>query len=354
MSSGSADAEIRAQVQRYYGEVLQGSADLQTSACCAAGAPPPRVARALARVHEEVQARFYGCGFPFPDLLEGRVVLDLGCGAGRDVYVLAQLVGPTGRVIGLDMTPAQLEVARRHLEHHVALFGYAEANVRFEQGLIEDLSFLEDESVDVIVSNCVINLSPRKDLVLAEAFRVLRQGGELYLSDVHCDRRLPASVAQDPLLYGECLGGALYDFDFEQLCRAVGFRDPRVVSRSPIALQREELRQKVGTARFSSVTHRLLKLTGLEARCEDYGQLAIYRRPIEGSEALWWLDDHHAFELGRPERVCGNTAAMLQDTRYGQCFDVLGDRSTHYGPYPCGPTLAAGQYAAAAPAAACC
>src|SRR5207247_10187352 len=94
------------------------SAELKTAACCAAEAPPPHIARALERVHPEVLERFYGCGTPLPPALEGATVLDLGCGTGRDCYVLAQLVGPGGRVIGIDMTPGQLDVARRHLQYH--------------------------------------------------------------------------------------------------------------------------------------------------------------------------------------------------------------------------------------------
>jgi arsenite methyltransferase len=106
-------------IQRYYGEVLKSTEDLQTSACCIGEAPPPHITAALQHVHEEVKARFYGCGSPIPLALEGTRVLDLGCGTGRDCYVLSQLVGPTGSVIGVDMTEGQLAVARKHLDYHV-------------------------------------------------------------------------------------------------------------------------------------------------------------------------------------------------------------------------------------------
>ncbi|WP_269475740.1 methyltransferase domain-containing protein [Streptomyces gossypiisoli] len=125
-------------VKDYYGKVLASSADLKTSACCTNAAPPPHIAAALGRVHEEVLDRFYGCGSPIPPALEGATVLDLGCGSGRDAYVLAQLVGPTGRVIGVDMTDEQLAVARRHTDWHAQRFGYA--NVEFRRGYIEDLA----------------------------------------------------------------------------------------------------------------------------------------------------------------------------------------------------------------------
>ncbi len=128
-----------------------------------------------------------------PEVLEGYKVLDLGCGAGRDCYIISKLVGPTGRVVGVDMTSEQLETARRHVNFHTHKFGFSEPNVEFKQGYIEKLDDidLEDNYFDCIVSNCVINLSPDKDAVLREAYRVLKPGGELYFSDVYTDRRLP-------------------------------------------------------------------------------------------------------------------------------------------------------------------
>lgn len=347
-------------VKTYYGETLSGSSDLKTTACCAGGAPPAHIVAALANVHDEVSTRFYGCGFPIPHALTGQTVLDLGCGTGRDVYVLAQLVGEEGRVIGIDMTEAQLDVARKTMGWHADRFGYKTANTRFVHGHIEDLRAcgLDDASVDVVVSNCVVNLSTEKHRVLAEAFRVLKPGGELYLSDVVVDRRLPADVGRDPLLFAECLGGAPYVGDFLSLSRAAGFRDPRLMSRSPIAIHDDEIARKVGAARFTSATYRLFKLNNLDERCEDYGQLATYKGGITGAEHLFWLDDHHAFERGRPERVCANTAHMLRDTRFAAFFDVAGDLSTHFGEFPCLPTMAAQQHAAlktgASSSGACC
>ncbi len=348
-------ADLQAFVRDYYGRQLASSADLKTNACCASGAPPTWLAARLAAVHPDVSDRFYGCGFPIPHALDGATVLDLGCGTGRDVFVLAQLVGASGQVHGVDMTDDQLALARRTADWHAERFGHPTPNTHFHLGYIEDLAALgfEDESVDVIVSNCVVNLSPVKAQVLAEALRVLRPGGELYLSDVVVDRRLPPDVATDPLLYAECLGGAMYRADFERLARRVGFLDPRVVSEAPIAIFNAAIAAKVGAARFTSVTYRLFKLAGLDDQCEDYGQTATYRGGIEGAEALFWLDDHHAFERGRPERVCGNTAAMLADTRFAPFFDVHGDRATHFGAYPCGPTMAAGQHAPVVGAACC-
>ena len=149
-------------VQDYYGKQLQHSDDLKTSACCDITQIPAWLKPVLANIHPEVLSRYYGCGLVCPPLLEGCRVLDLGCGTGRDVYAIAQLVGATGSVVGVDMTPEQLDVARQHQDYHRDVFGYD--NIQFLHGFIERLDELELEahSFDVIISNCVVNLSPDK------------------------------------------------------------------------------------------------------------------------------------------------------------------------------------------------
>ncbi len=345
------DAALDA-VRHYYGEVLKSSSDLQTSACCLAEAMPRHLAALLGDIHPEVRDRFYGCGSPLPPGLEGATVLDLGCGSGRDCYLLSRLVGPAGRVIGIDMTDEQLAVANRHVDYHATKYGYA--NVDFRQGYIEDLASagIADASVDVVVSNCVLNLSPDKHRVFREIFRVLKPGGELYFSDVFADRRIPTSLAQDPLLLGECLGGALYIEDFRRLMAQTGCADARVISSTPLDIHNPEIEQKIGFVRFHSMTIRAFKLD-LEDRCEDYGQIATYLGTLPEHPHHFVLDDHHRFESGRPMLVCGNTADMLQRTRYAPHFSISGERNTHFGLFDC-TTPALGQNSSAGAAPACC
>ena len=158
--------------------------------------------------------------------LTGATVVDLGCGTGRDVYVLSKLVGPTGRVIGVDMTPEQLAVAQKYQDEQAEKFGFEHSNVEFKAGFIEDLEELgiEDGTVDLVVSNCVINLTPFKDQVFSEIYRVLKPGGELYFSDVFCDRRMSDELRADPVLRGECLGGAMYIDDFRRMLAKHGWK----------------------------------------------------------------------------------------------------------------------------------
>jgi len=327
------EGEVKADVREYYGETLQGSKDLQTNACCDTDQMPRYIRDSLALVHDEVLMKYYGCGLVVPTELEGKTILDLGSGAGRDVYVLSKLVGEHGKVIGVDMTPAQLEVARSHQDYHAKQFGYAKSNVEFYEGDIEklDLLPLEDNSIDIIVSNCVINLAHDKRAVLKQAHRLLKEGGEMYFSDVYADRRVPLELQQDKVLYGECLSGAMYWNDFQNLSKEVGFFDPRIVEDRRLTIENPLLEERIGNIKFYSVTYRLFKLAGLEPACEDYGQSVVYKGTIPHNKNAFFLDAHHFIETGKQFAVCGNTYDMLNNTRFKEHFEFYGDRSKHFG-----------------------
>ena len=329
-------------VKEYYGRTLQGSADLKTDACCDLDAIPPHIRAVLGEIHPEVTARYYGCGLVVPEKLEGTHVLDLGCGTGRDVFALAKLVGPKGSVTGVDMTAEQIGLAREHEQWHAERFGYAAPNTRFLDGYIEGLDQLDIEpgSLDIIVSNCVINLSPDKEAVLKGAYRLLKPGGEIYFSDVYADRRLDPALRDDPVLLGECLAGALYWNDFLTLAKQTGFADPRLVTDRPLAIGDPAIAEKLGGASFHSATYRLFKIEGLEPACEDYGQAVIYRGGVPHAEHRFTLDNHHVIEKGRIFPVCGNTFRMLKESRFAPHFEFIGDFGTHYGIFPgCGTNI---------------
>jgi SAM-dependent methyltransferase len=340
MASSTDTSSTLGTVREYYGTTLSSSADLRTDACCDASSVPQALRPLLARIHPEVLSRYYGCGLVVPPLLEGLRVLDLGCGSGRDVVLLAQLVGPSGAVVGVDMTPEQLAVARRYQQHHADQFGFA--NVEFLEGRIEQLDELplEPGSFDLVISNCVVNLSADKLAVLNGVRRLLKSGGEFFFADVYADRRVPVALRHDPVLYGECLSGALYWKDFLRLARRAGFADPRLVSDRPLAITDPELAARTGAIRFFSATYRLFHLPELEDACEDHGQAVIYRGTIAEHPHALPFDKHHWIEAGKVFPVCGNTFRMLADSRLAAHFDFIGDFSHHYGLFAgCGSEL---------------
>ena len=164
-----------------------------------------------------------GCGNPtaIDSLSPGETVLDLGSGAGMDAFLAARQVGPTGFVIGVDMTDAMLAKARENARNAGI------ENIEFRKGQIESLP-VEDESVDAVISNCVINLSPEKDRVYREAFRVLRPGGRAMISDIVLERPLPQALIEGIDAYLGCVGGASLRGDYLETIAKAGFREVRV------------------------------------------------------------------------------------------------------------------------------
>ncbi|NWX40376.1 AS3MT methyltransferase, partial [Steatornis caripensis] len=308
--------------QDYYGKELQKLEDLKTSVCVTSARPLPKAVRdALERVHEEVVARYYGCGLVIPECLESCRILDLGSGSGRDCYLLSQLVGEQGHVTGIDMTKNQVEVARKHIAWHMDKFGYRKPNVEFLQGYMEKLgdAGLADESYDIVVSNCVINLAPDKRAVLREACRVLKPGGEMYFSDVYASQQLSEAVRKHRVLWGECLAGALYWRDLYSIAEEVGFSSPCLVTASPITIGNKELEDIVGegNCHFVSATFRLFKVP--ESSRAGPGQV-IYNGGIVGHERELVFDANFTFKEGEVVDVDAEMAAILRSSRFAEEF----------------------------------
>jgi len=218
-------SEITESVKARYGAIARDVRQGASSSCCgpACGCEDPirsnlYSAGETSVLPAEAVVASLGCGNPtaLAELRPGEVVLDLGSGGGIDVLLSARRVGPTGKAYGLDMTDDMLALARENQQKAGA------TNVEFLRGEIENIP-LPDDSVDVIISNCVINLSADKDRVLAEAFRVLRPGGRLAVSDVVSRRAVPADVRRSMELWVGCIAGALDEGDYRQKLDRAGF-----------------------------------------------------------------------------------------------------------------------------------
>lgn len=329
-------------VKNYYGKELKGTIDLKTNACETHVSYPDKIKNILSELSNEVLEKYYGCGLTIPldfDDLKGLHILDLGSGSGRDCFIASKLVGANGKVVGIDMTDEQLEVANKNIKYHQDKFQMANSNIEFLKGQLEqlDLLNLESNSFDLIISNCVINLSTDKAKVLKDAFNLLKPGGEMYFSDVYTNKRIASELHHDPVLYGECLSGALYWNDFLNFAHNAGFSDPRVVSAAPIKIENSEIQNKLASHEFYSVTYRLFKIESLESDCEDYGQAVIYKGTIADSPQSYSLDTGHTFNKGRVHSVCGNSYLMLKESRLSKHFEFIGNFETHYGIFPnCG------------------
>ncbi|MDJ0976413.1 MAG: arsenite methyltransferase [Planctomycetota bacterium] len=233
--------EIRDQVAKSYAKALTDSQGCCTPACCE---PPAATAAKVAGYgdelaqHTEAGQSSFGCGNPlaFAEVQEGETVLDLGSGAGLDLLIAADKVGETGRVIGVDMTDEMIEAARAN----AAKAGHGQVEVR--KGVIEALP-VDDASVDWVISNCVVNLSPEKERVFAEIFRVLKPGGRFSVSDIVAEQ-LPESVRDFAAAYHACIAGAISETDYVEGLRAAGLEE--VSSSERFEYEIEHLRGLVG------------------------------------------------------------------------------------------------------------
>jgi len=205
--------DMRSEVKNYYTERITAN-----SSCCTSPAKNFYDFNLLAELPEDLANCSFGCGDPisFAKLVAGEVVLDLGSGAGLDCFLAANKVGKTGKVIGVDMTPAMLDRAKKE----AARLGFTQ--VEFRQGYLEDLP-IEDASIDVIISNCVLNLSVDKPAVFKEMARVLKRGGRLAISDVLSKKEIPSHLRQAPLAWASCASGALTAEKLKQALREQGF-----------------------------------------------------------------------------------------------------------------------------------
>jgi len=237
---------IKSHIREKYGKIAQintcGCCD-GLSGCCGSNISPEKVALELGYTQDDLKMMpeasnmGLGCGNPqaITELKKGEAVLDLGSGGGIDCFLASRAVGESGQVIGVDMTQEMIDKSSRI----AAELGYS--NVEFRLGEIENMP-LEDNYVDVVMSNCVINLSPEKSKVFEEVYRVLKSGGRLAVSDIVAAAELPPEIKNDLALYGDCIAGAELIDNIEKLLKEAGFENIRI---TPVDESREFIRNWV-------------------------------------------------------------------------------------------------------------
>jgi SAM-dependent methyltransferase len=255
-------------VREAYGRIAKSQPG---GGCGSCGPDASKFARSIGYSEEELKAvpresnLALSCGNPtaLAGLKEGETVLDLGSGAGFDCFLASAKVGPRGKVIGVDMTPEMIEKAKNNAEKNGI------ENVEFRLGEIENLP-VEDNSVDVVISNCVINLSANKQRVFQEIYRVLKRGGRIAISDIALIKELPAKIRESVKAYVGCVGGAIVVGEYEKIVKSVGLRDVRISVKGNSACVRPDTKDPVGRA--------LLGALGRSESLEEY-VVSIY---VEG------------------------------------------------------------------------
>ena len=341
VATGRADAE-QAVRDRY----RDASGACEQSLCCPVEYDP----RYLQVIPQEILDRDYGCGDPSAFARSGDTVLDLGSGGGKMAYILSQVVGREGRVIGVDFLEEMLSLARRHRPEVARRIGWD--NVTFHRGRIQDLALdlealqrrvvanpgrgvadlaalgaeeerlrrdepmIPDDSVDLIVSNCVLNLvrSDEKQCLFREMYRVLRRGGRVAVSDIVSDEAVPERLRQDPELWSGCISGAFQEGEFLRAFEAAGFHGVQLASWAA------ESFAVVEGIEFRSVTVTAHK--GKEGPCYEHNQAVLYRGPYLQVHD----DDGHLYRRGERVAVCAKTFDLLRGGPYAADFVFLAPR----------------------------
>lgn len=321
-----------------------GAREHQPSLCC----PTDYDQSYLAVIPEEIITKDYGCGDPTRYVNLGETVLDLGSGAGKNCYIIAQKVGKNGRVIGVDFNDEMLSLAQKYQSEIAHKIGYN--NTAFVKGKIQDLqlplnkiesylnlhpiqnlsqlrnfeaecdrlrqeeTLIKDNSIDVVISNCVLNLVKTEDKkqLFAEIYRVLKKGGRAVISDIVCDEDLPPEIINDPELWSGCIAGAFREDLFLEMFAEAGFYGIEILTRQ------DSPWQVINGIEFRSLTVRAYK--GKEGECLERNQAIIYKGPWKKVED----DDGHTFYRGERMAVCDKTFQIMTQENSPYSSSIIG------------------------------
>lgn len=326
-----------------YNRYAEAAQAVEAQLCCPVNYDP----QYLKILPAEILERDYGCGDPSAFVKPGDTVLDLGSGGGKICYIASQIVGEEGRVIGVDCNDEMLGLARKYQHEMGEKIGYH--NVTFHRGLIQDLKLdldrlseelsqqpvtdhngwlnlrqsedrlrnespmIADDSVDCVVSNCVLNLVRPEDRtqLISEVFRVLKNGGRAAISDIVCDEDVPQHLQDDPTLWSGCISGAFREDKFLQAFEEAGFHGIELVKREA------EPWQTVQGIEFRSVT--IVAWKGKQGPCLERKQAVIYKGPFSQVKD----DDGHIYKRGERTAVCDKTFKLLQEGPYAGLFEPV-------------------------------
>ncbi|MGF1580990.1 MAG: methyltransferase domain-containing protein [Gemmataceae bacterium] len=329
-------------VERY----TTGAQEVQAALCC----PVDYETKYLEILPEEILMKDYGCGDPSAYVRPEDVVVDLGSGGGKVCYITSQIVGPKGKVIGVDCNPEMLALARKYQSEMAEKIGYG--NVEFRAGMIQDLQLdldllaeklkahpignakdwlqmrlveqqlrqeqpmIANDSVDCVISNCVLNLVRPEDrkMLFSEVFRVLKRGGRACISDVVCDELVPEEMQNDPKLWSGCISGAFREDLFLKAFEEAGFHGIHIAKRDP------DPWQVVEGIEFRAVT--VVAYKGKQGPCLERNQAVVYRGPFNQVTD----DDGHVYRRGERMAVCDKTFRLLQQEPYAGMFEAISPR----------------------------
>lgn len=321
----------------------EGAKQQQPSLCC----PTEYEGNYLQILPEEIVAKDYGCGDPTRYVNEGEIVVDLGSGAGKNCYILAQKVGPNGQIIGVDFNDEMLNLSRKYQQEIAAKIGYH--NTQFVKGKIQDLRLnldlveawlrqnpvtsvdklmeyesegdrlkkeqplIADNSVDVVISNCVLNLvkPTDKQQLFQEIYRVLKSGGRAVISDIVCDENVTETIINDPDLWSGCIAGAFRENGFLKMFEDAGFYGIEILTRE------EKPWQIIDGIEFRSLTVRAYK--GKAGECWERKQAVVYKGPWKQVQD----DDNHTFCRGERMAVCDKTYQILTNKNSPYSKDII-------------------------------
>ncbi|BFZ22222.1 hypothetical protein BsWGS_25260 [Bradybaena similaris] len=280
---------------------------------------PERINKLIQQLSEETMKRYYGSGIIVPENIKGARILDIGCGSGSLVFILAKLVGPEGHVVGIDVCQSQIDIAKQVSAQQAAAWGYDKPNFEFHAANAERLLELGFQPFDFIVSNGVFCLIPDKQKAFKATYDLLKPGGQFYINDVYTDTELPEEIKSNEKLWSLGTTGSMIWSDLSGYAAKNGFTTPYLTQAAPVDIKNEEYKTLLNNAKYTCAAWRLFKLAPGSKR----GPATVtYLGNIEDYEAAFPWDVDLKFVKGQPVNVDAELATILANTNFKNNFNI--------------------------------